>query len=120
MKMLRYVPTNLRVTRSIVTGRYDLSFEVELNGSKPWTIMLPGAALGNLRKLNETVADYGFVLKEKEAKAFLDLMSTWLEKLQAARRVADVTEQLGWITEKTDNGEKITGFSCGPSTFYAD
>lgn len=120
VKMLRHVPTNLRVTRSIVTGKYELSFDVELNGSKSWSITLPGGALGNMRKLNETLADFGFVLKEREAKAFGELMATWLGQLQAARRVADVTEQLGWLVEKTSTGEQICGFSHGPSTFYAD
>lgn len=120
IKLLRHVPNNLRVTRSIVTGRYDMAFDVEMDGSKSWSIELPGGALGNSRKLNETLAEFGFVLKEKEAKAFHDLMATWLAKLQAARRVADVTEQLGWLLEKTPDGEVLAGFSCGPSTFYAD
>lgn len=120
IKLLRHVPNNLRATRSIVTGKYDLSFDVELDGSKAWSINLPGSSLGNSRKLNETLADYGFVLKEKEAKAFNELMATWLGKLQAARRVADVTEQLGWLVERHPEGEQLVGFSCGQSTFYAD
>jgi hypothetical protein len=120
VKVLRHVPANLRVTRSIVTGRYDIAFDVEMDGSKSWSIELPGSALGNSRKLIETLAEFGFVLKEKEAKAFHDLMATWLAKLQASRRVADVTEQLGWLVEKTPTGEHIAGFSCGPATFYAD
>lgn len=120
VKQMRHVPANLRATRSIVTGRYELSFDVELNASKTWEITLPGGALGNARKLNETLADYGFVLKEKEAKAFTELMATWLGQLQAARRVADVTEQLGWLVEKTTTGEEVVGFSHGPSTFYTD
>jgi hypothetical protein len=120
IKLLRHVPTNLRATRSIVTQRYDLSFDVELEGSKSWSINLPGSALGNSRKLNETLADYGFVLKEKEAKAFNELMATWLGKLQAARRVADVTEQLGWLVDKQPDGEHLVGFACGQSTFYVD
>lgn len=120
IKLLRHVPNNLRATRSIVTQRYDLSFDVELEGSKSWSINLPGSALGNSRKLNETLADYGFVLKEKEAKAFNELMATWLGKLQAARRVADVTEQLGWLVDKLPEGEQLVGFSCGQSTFYTD
>lgn len=120
VKMIRHVPTNLRATKSIVTQRYDLMFDVEYGGSQMWTINLPGAALGNPRKLNETLADFGVALKEKESKAFGDLMATWLGQLQAARRVADVTEQLGWLVEKTPDGEKVAGFSCGQSTFYAD
>jgi hypothetical protein len=120
VKVLRHVPTNFRATRSIVTQRYDLSFDVEFNGSKSWTIDLPGGALGNPRKLNETLADYGFPLKERESKSFGDLMTTWLGQLQAARRVADVTEQLGWLIEKHPDGEHIAGFSCGQTTFYAD
>lgn len=120
VKQLRHVPANLRATKSIVTQRYDLMFDVELNGSQAWTINMPGGALGNPRKLNEMLADYGFVLKERESKAFGELMSTWLGQLQAARRVADVTEQLGWLLEKMPDGERISGFSCGPATFYTD
>lgn len=120
VRVLRHVITNLRVTRSIVTQKYDLSFDVEVNNSKNWSITLPGGALGNGRKLTETLAEFGFVLKEKEAKAFNDLMATWLSQLQAARRIADVTEQLGWIVEKQDDGEHIIGFAAGSSTFYKD
>lgn len=120
VRVLRHVVSNLRVTRSIVTQRYDLVFDIEVNGSTPWTINLPGSALGNGRKLTETVADYGFVLKEKESKSFGELMATWLSNLQSARRIADVTEQLGWLIEKDDEGEKLVGFSHGAATFYAD
>lgn len=120
LRVLRHVPTNLRATRSIVTQKYDLTFDVEFGNSKPWNIALPGGALGNPRKLNEMLAEYGFTLKERESKAFGELMATWLGQLQAGRRVADVTEQLGWLLEKTIDGEKIVGFSCGPNTFYAD
>lgn len=120
VKVLRHVPENLRATKSIVTKKYDIAFDVELDGSHSWVLDLPGAALGNPRKLTETLADHGFVLKEKEAKAFNDLMATWLGKLQAARRVADVTEQLGWLIDKQPEGEQITGFSSGHATFYAD
>lgn len=120
VKLLRHVPTNLRATRSIVTQRYDLTFDIELDNSKAWEISIPGGALGNPRKLNEMLADYGVPLKDKESKAFGDLMATWLGKLQAARRIADVTEQLGWLIDKTPDGEQITGFSCGPATYYSD
>lgn len=116
VKVLRYIPTNLRASRSIVTQRYEITFDIELQNSKSWSMHLPGATLGNVRKLNESMADMGVVLKEKETKSFVDLMATWLSKLQAARRVADVTEQLGWLHD----GEKTLGFSCGPTTFYTD
>lgn len=116
MKVMRYIPTNLRATRSIVTQRYEVAFDVEMSGSKAWAMHLPGGTLGNSRKLTESLAEMGVVLKERETKSFIDLMATWLSQLQAARRVADVTEQLGWLI--TD--EKASGFSCGPTTFYAD
>lgn len=116
IKVLRYVPHNLRASRSIVTQRYEVTFDIEMQNSKAWAVHLPGATLGNSRKLNESLADMGVVLKEKETKSFIDLMATWLSKLQAARRIADVTEQLGWLHD----GEKTIGFSCGPTTFYTD
>lgn len=116
VRVLRYVPANLRATRSVVTGRYELLFDVELQNSKTWTATLPGGVLGNSRKLCEVMADCGLIFKGRESKDFIDLMSTWLEKLQAARRVADVTEQLGWLSD----GDKLVGFSTGPTTFYTD
>lgn len=116
VRVMRYIPMNLRATRSIVTQRYELAFDVEFQQSKAWAMHLPGSMLGNPRKLCEAMADMGVVLKEKETKSFIDLMATWLSQLQAARRVADVTEQLGWLTVE----EKVVGFSCGPTTFYAD
>ena len=115
-RVMRYIPMNLRATRSVVTKKYELEFDVEFQKAKPWSVTLPSGSLGNSRKLTETMAEVGLVLKEREARSFIDLMSTWLEKLQAARRIADVTEQLGWLQED----EKIAGFSCGPTTFYTD
>lgn len=116
VKVLRYIPANVRATRSIITQRYEVTLDVEMQNSKAWAIHLPGATLGNSRKLNESLAEMGVFLKDKETKSFSDLMATWLSKLQAARRVADVTEQLGWLRD----GEKTIGFSCGPTTFYSD
>lgn len=117
VKVLRYIPLNLRATRSIVTMRYELMFDIEYRDSKAWAMHLPGGMLGNSRKLCETMAEMGVVLKgNTEPKSFIDLMATWLSQLQAARRVADVTEQLGWLTQD----EKVVGFSCGPTTFYHD
>jgi hypothetical protein len=116
MRVLRYIPSNLRATRSVVTQRYEVTFDIEMQNSKAWAMHLPGSSLGNPRKLTESLADMGVVLKEKETKSFIDLMATWLSGLQAARRIADVTEQLGWLIAD----EKAVGFSCGPTTFYAD
>lgn len=116
VRVLRYIPANLRVTRSIVSGRYELMFDVEMQNSKSWSVTLPGGTLGNVRKLCETLADSGLVFKGREPKDFVDLMASWLQKIQAARRVADVTEQLGWLAD----GDKVVGFSTGPTTFYTD
>lgn len=115
-RILRHVVRNLRVTRSILTKRYDLMFDVQLANSKPWTIHLPSGHTGNIRKMAEELAAYGVTFKGKEAKDFGDLMASWIEQMQAARRVVEVTEQLGWLI--TD--DEVTGFSCGESTFYSD
>jgi hypothetical protein len=120
VKILRHTVSNLRVMRSIATGEHQLTFDVKVQDSKPYTLQLPSSALGNSRMLTETLAKYAFVLKDKEAIAFKDLMATWLERLQTNRRVADVTDQLGWLIEKKDEGEVITGFAAGPAVFYAD
>lgn len=116
IKVMRHIPSNFRPVRSIVTGQYEMMLDVELRGTGTWTVSLPMSMLGNPRKLVEALASYGVVLKEKELKAFGDLMATWLEKLQSSKRVADVAEQLGWMYE----GSNIIGFSCSPTTYYAD
>jgi len=117
-RVLRYVPSHLHVTRSITTGNHELSFEIGLGGkSKPWAIALPSGMLGNQHKLSEAMALAGAALKGKEPKEFVDLMASWLQKLQLARRVADVTEHLGWITDEKND---LVGFSAGPATFYSD
>lgn len=115
-KVLKHIPSNVRATRSIITGQYDISFTVEVFGSKPWRVEFPGAFFGNSRKLSEELSSKGMFLKEKEGPAFHALMTSWLNKLQTSRRVADVTDQLGWMI--TD--DKVEGFSCGPNTFYSD
>jgi hypothetical protein len=120
VKVLRHIPVRLRATRSVVTGRYDIQFDVSVRDSRPWSVHLPGAALGNPRKLTEQLADCGLVFKGSEPKSFQELMSTWLEKLQAARRIADVTENLGWLIIEEGGEQKFVGFSCGSTTFYAD
>lgn len=116
MKVLRHIPSNFRPVRSIVTGQYEMMLDVELRSTGAWSVSLPMSMLGNHRKLVEALASYGVVLKEKELKTFGDLMATWLEKLQTAKRVADVAEQLGWMRE----ADKIVGFSCSPATYYSD
>lgn len=116
IRVMRYVITGLRVTRSIVTNKYEVQFDVEIHGSKSWTVSIPGGHLGNARKLTETLAEYGVTFKGQEGKSFLDLMVTWLGQLQAAKRIAEVTEQLGWMVAD----DKIVGFSCGAVTYYAD
>ena len=119
-KVLRHTVENLRVTNHISSQSCDYTFDTKIGASLAWSISFPGSALGNPRKLCETLAGFKMPLKEQEAKAFIELMTTWLSKLQSARRVADVTEQLGWVMETTPDGEHIAGFSYGPTTFYSD
>jgi len=113
---LRHVFSNFRPVRSVNTQEHDMMFDVTLKGADVWTVTLPMGVLGNSRRLSEDMAGLGVPLKEKEIKAFGDLMSTWLKRLQQARRVADVSEQLGWI--KRD--EELVGFACGSTIFYGD
>lgn len=120
VRVMRHIPSNLRATRSVLTGSYELQVDITTKGASPWSVNLPGIAFGNPRKLSELLADRGLLFKEREQKSFLELMTTWLEKLQAARRVADVTEQLGWLVTEEEHERKIIGFSAGPSTFYRD
>lgn len=116
IKVLRHVPSNFRPVKSIATGQYDMMIDITVKGAETWTVTAPMGMLGNARKLVEHFASFGVVLKPKEIAPFGELMASWLDKLQASRRIADVTEQLGWIY----TGEKITGFACSPTVFHSD
>lgn len=116
IRQFRHLPSNFRPVKSIVTGEYDMLMDIRLKGTDAWTVTLPMSMLGASRKLVEQLAAYGVVLKAKEIQPFGDLMSSWLEKLQNARRVADVADQLGWVHSKGT----ISGFACGPVVFHDD
>jgi hypothetical protein len=116
VKQFSHVPMAFRPVRSVATGMYDMMLDVKLKNTDPWSVILPMSVLGNYRKMVETLAAYGVVLRSKEIQPFGDLMATWLKKLQSARRVADVTEQLGWIR----TGEQVSGFACSPTVYHSD
>lgn len=113
IKFISHEFTNFRTSRSRSSEQVEHLIDV------PGVIMnltIPGECLGNQFKLVEHMALYGVAFKGKEANAFRDLMTTWLKALQTAKHVAEVSEQLGWVIKD----EKVIGFSCGPTTFYAD
>ncbi len=116
VKQFSHVPVGFRPVRSVATGQYDMMIDVKLKNTETWSVIMPMAVLGNYRKMVETLAAYGVVLKAKEIQPFGELMATWLKKLQSARRVADVTEQLGWI----QTGDHVSGFACSPTVFHSD
>jgi len=116
VKQFSHIPVAFRPVRSVATGMYDMMLDVKLKNTEQWSVILPMSVLGNYRKMVETLAAYGVVLRSKEIQPFGDLMATWLKKLQSARRVADVTEQLGWI----QTGDAISGFACSPTVFHSD
>jgi hypothetical protein len=116
IKQFRHLPSNFRPVKSVVTGEYEMLMDIRLKGTDAWTVTLPMSMLGNTRKLVEQLAAFGVVLKSKEVQPFGDLMSSWLEKLQNARRVADVADQMGWVQTKGT----ISGFACGPVVFHED
>ena len=116
VKQFSYIPVGFRPVRSVATGLYDMLLSVKLKNTETWDVVLPMGMLGNLRKLTEQLASYGVPLKAKEVQPFGELMTTWLKKLQSARRVADVSDQLGWIKA----GEELAGFACSPTVFHSD
>lgn len=116
VKQFSHIPLGFRPVRSVATGMYDMMVEIKLKNTDTWHIVMPMSVLGNYKKLVEQLASFGVVLKPKEVPPFGDLMSSWLKKLQSARRVADVTEQLGWI----HTGEHVTGFACSPTVYHTD
>ena len=116
VKQFSHIPVGFRPVRSVATGMYDMLVEIKLKNTETWPIVLPMSVLGNYRKLVEQLASFGVVLKPKEIQPFGELMSSWLKKLQSARRVADVTEQLGWI----HTGEQVSGFACSPTVYHSD
>jgi len=116
IRMFRHIPSNFRPVKSIATGEFDMMLDIRLKDTDTWTVTLPMSMLGNHRKLVETLASYGVVLNAKEVGPFGELMARWLEKIQNARRVADVTNQLGWIY----TGDKLTGFATSPTVYHSD
>lgn len=113
-RVLRHTFSGLRATRSPVSKHFDVRFLAAVKHAVPWDISFNTSILGNSTALAERMAGLGVPFIGKELKTFQDLMATWLQKLQTARRIADVAEQLGWLT--TEDG--TVGFSCGPTTFY--
>ncbi len=116
IRMFRHIPSNFRPVKSIATGQFDMLLDIRLKDTESWTVTLPMTMLGNHRKMVETLAGYGVVLNAKEVGPFGELMARWLEKIQNARRVADVTDQLGWIY----TGDKLTGFATSPTVYHSD
>jgi len=113
---LKRVYEDVSTTMSIVSKFFDLHFTVKLPGAEDISIVMPTGFLGNDHKLRELMANFGAPLRGSEVNPFKDFMTTWLEKLQKERDVADVTEQLGWLRE----GEVITGFSAGTTSYMGD
>lgn len=119
-KVLYRTYSDLEVTRSVVTRHYELRF-VSSSGDNAIEVSLPSGHLGNLPKLKEAMASFGVVLRNSETTAFVDLMATWLQKLQEASKVDDVTEKLGWIySEDEEDKGQIIGFSLPSVSFYAN
>ncbi len=116
-KRLRRTYDDIATSRSINTGMYELRFKVLQKGARDIEIFLPTTHLGNDNKLRELMAGFGAPLMPHELKDFKDLMTTWLDKLQAARAETDATEQLGWV--RNENLE-IEGFSAGTTTYLND
>ena len=116
IRVMQYIPSNLRVSKSVNDGTHDFVIDFELRSSGHWTVALPASHLGNRRKLEETLSSFGVLMHGKELNAFGDLMSSWIKTLQNSKRVSEVTEQLGWIYV----GEQIGGFACSPTVYYAD
>lgn len=117
VKRLRRTYDDITASRSINTGMYELRFSVLQEGARDIEIFLPTTHLGNDNKLRELMAGFGAPLRPSELKDFKDLMTTWLDKLQAARAETDATEQLGWL--RNENME-IEGFSAGTTSYLGD
>lgn len=112
----RYIPLNISVSRSMTTNEYEVNCEWKHRQSESIVTVIPAGHFGNTRKLAEGLAHFGVVLRAPELKNMVELMSTWIARLQAARRVAAVTERLGWGFD----GEQLVSFSVGETTYYTD
>ena len=120
--VLRHNLDNLRITRSVQDNTQELTLDWWVEGGKHHQIEIPGGMIGNVPKMREHCAMFGFTLVDKEAVEFAKLMAIWIEQLQRNKRETKVTEQLGWIVERNEvTDEEVTiGFSCGSKAYMAD
>lgn len=110
---------NVEATRSVTTRFFELKFEAG-SGDDWIEVVMPSGHLGNTYKLKEGMANFGIPLRNTEVQPFVDFMATWLEKLQEAKKVEDVTERLGWIHSADADDNHIIGFSAGSTSYYTD
>jgi hypothetical protein len=116
-KALSYMIDDVKVV--CVAGKlsHGLEFRAHLGNNSSKQVSLPSSTLGNTMKLREEMFRVGVPIDEQETKAFVKLMSTWLKKMQQARQVETLSEQLGWLT---DENNQISGFGCANITLNRD
>ena len=99
--------TTIRVEASQVTGR---RIEVDV----------PGALIGGPPELYKLLGEQGAPLLHREKTHWIELMTTWLRKLQQENAELDSVERYGWVRDPDPENPKITGFSAGTKTFMQD
>ena len=110
----------LQAQKSINTGEYAYFVEAKTITGKPIRFSIPGSAVYGCPKTWETLGLHGAILTSNEKPQWVNLMATWLQKLQEENAVLNTTDQLGWIERQDDqNNRKIVGFASGGTAFFS-
>jgi hypothetical protein len=105
----------LKESQRMLGSRESTSTMECLNGDgSVISLDVPSALLaGNTVALWEHLGRYGAVLQFEEKKWWVELMATWLSKLQDESAVVDAADRLGWVK----HDDKLVGFAAG-TTMY--
>lgn len=110
-----------KVYKSANTGEYTIAVTAKQVSGAVVSAELPVSQSYGCPKTWELLGAAGAILTASEKPHWVNLMATWLGKLQEENAVQDTTDQLGWIERVDDQENKnIVGFASGGAAFFAD
>ena len=112
--LIPYQIQDFMVGHDVAGSGLVASFHAVSGGTNYFT-EIPHSAIHDLSSTNRILSAAGVALTPQQLKAFGHLMTTWVQQMQAARKVQKTTKAFGWV----HRGD-LTGFSAGGKTFWAD